>query len=441
MPVRLRWLLPAALALTLLGDPAASQEPASGEITLEQILADPDNIELSFRYAEQRAAAGDLLAAAAALERILILRPDAVGPRLFYAFTLYRLGDFAQAAEQLTIVQRADLSPADRELVETYLARAQRRTGPLLGVARLSVGARFDSNVNGAPDSARGVAFGADADLVTDKQPDVGLLAAGDLLLRYDPGWPSGSTLFGRFYLFGDQKIEEQSLSFAGLGAALGSTLIVPDYEIEPSLVVSQSFADYDDYLLSYGGDLQVRRFMSRRWDLRGAAFALYEDYHNVEADSDAERRDGARLGLGVGATVRLQPRHELLLDIVYEYKDADAGYYAYSRVEGDVRYDFLLGGGQYLRLAGQVRFDQYDDPDPLIDPGTTRDDLWLRARVVYGVTLDDLAGLVGVRLPTAARDLGASIALEYLKRFSNINNYEFSNFGAELLISQVFEF
>jgi opacity protein-like surface antigen len=436
-----RWLVPAAAALALLVSASAAQEPTSGEITLERILADPDNIELSYRYAEQRAAAGDLRAAPGARERILILHPDAVGARLFYAFTLYRLGDFARAAEELAIVQRADLSPADRELVETYLARAQRRAGPLLGVARLSTGARFDSNVNGAPDSSKGLAFGANADLVTDKQPDVGLLLAGDLLLRYDPGWPSGNTLFGRFYLFGDQKIEEQSLSFAGLGAALGSTLIVPDYEIEPSLVVSQSFADYDAYALSYGGDLQVRRFMSLRWDLRGSAIAVYEDYHNVKADSDAEDRDGARLGIGLGATVRVQPRQELLLDLGYEYKDADAGYYAYSRVEGDLRYDFFLGGGQYLRLAGQVRYDDYDDPDPLIDPGTTRHDLWLRARVAYGFTLDDLARLVGVRLPSAARELGASLALEYLKRYSNINNYEFSNFGAELLISQVIEF
>jgi hypothetical protein len=432
-----------AAALALPGAMAAAQEPsgAEPEITLEQILADPDNVELSYRYAEQRASAGDLLAAAAALERILILRPDAVGPRLFYAFTLYRLGDFGRAAEELTIVQRADLSPADRELVETYLARAQRRAGPFLGLARLSVGARFDSNVNGAPESDSGQILGADADLVADEQPDLGLLLAGDLLLRYDPGWPSGQTLFGRFYFFGDDKLAEQSLSFAGLGAALGANLSLAGVDLQPSLLVNQGFADYDDYVLSYGGDVQATRFMSRRWDLRGSAFAVYEDYHDVEADDDAEARDGARAGLGIGATIRLKPRHELLLDLGYEHKDADAGYYAYGRVQGDVRYDFLLGGGQYLRLAGQARYDDYDEADPLIDPDTTREDTWLRARIVYGLTLADLAGLAGLTLPTVARDLGASLALEYLKRFSNIDNYEYNNFAAELLISQTFEF
>lgn len=441
MRIGLRHLAVAAL-LALPAVAAAQEAPGSeAPITLDQVLADPDNLDLSYRYAEQRAAAGDLLAAAAALERILILRPDTVGPRLFYAFTLYRLGDFAQAAEQLEIVRRADLSPEDRELVETYLARAQRRTGPFLGIARLSAGARFDSNVNGAPDSNQGLVLGANADLVTKKQPDVGLLLQGDVDLRYDPGWASGSTLFGRAYFFTDNKLQEQSQTFAGVGGSLGATLIVAGYEIEPSLVVSQGFADYDNYVLATGGDLQARRTMSRLWDLRGSASAVYENYHAVEADTDAEQRDGPRAGLGVGATIRLLPQQELLLDLGYEHKDADAGYFTYWRVQGDVRYDFFLGGGQFVRLAGQVRYDDYDQPDPLIDPGTTRQDTWLRARVTYGITLADLFALVGVRLPTIARDLGAGFSVEYLKRFSTINNYEFSNFGAEMLITQTFEF
>jgi hypothetical protein len=147
------------------------------------------------------------------------------------------------------------------------------------------------------------------------------------------------------------------------------------------------------------------------------------------------------RAGLGVGTTIRLMPRHELLLDLGLEKKDADDDFRAYSRIQGDVRYDFLLGGGQYLRLASQIRYDDYDEADPLIDPDKTREDLWLRGRIAYGITLADLAGLFGVTLPTAARDLDASLAVEYVKRYSNINNYEFSNLAAELLISRTFEF
>ncbi|MBI5883660.1 MAG: hypothetical protein HZB91_11220 [Elusimicrobia bacterium] len=52
---------------------------AGSEVTYEQVMADPDNIELNYRYALSRVGRGDLRAAASTLERILLVKSDRGG--------------------------------------------------------------------------------------------------------------------------------------------------------------------------------------------------------------------------------------------------------------------------------------------------------------------------------------------------------------------------
>ena len=64
---------------------------AQAEITYEQILAAPDDSKLNLAYARQ----------AAALERLLLARPNWDSVRLFYGFVLYRLDDMTGAKREL----------------------------------------------------------------------------------------------------------------------------------------------------------------------------------------------------------------------------------------------------------------------------------------------------------------------------------------------------
>ncbi len=60
-------------------------------VTLADVFANPDNLDLNFRYAKAQIARGDLLGAAATLERILLINPDLTRARLLYGIVLFRL--------------------------------------------------------------------------------------------------------------------------------------------------------------------------------------------------------------------------------------------------------------------------------------------------------------------------------------------------------------
>src|SRR6201999_878009 len=92
---------------------------ASGP-TLEQVMQAPDDVDLNLAYARSMADSGHLLSAAAALERVLMAKPNAASVRLLYAVVLYRLDDLQGADAQLTQVDDAQLPPLERAELEKY---------------------------------------------------------------------------------------------------------------------------------------------------------------------------------------------------------------------------------------------------------------------------------------------------------------------------------
>jgi Flp pilus assembly protein TadD len=71
------------------------------EVTYEDVLANPDNIDLNFAYAQVQIARGDLKNAAATLERILLIEQDLPRVRLLYAIVLFRLDNLDEAEREL----------------------------------------------------------------------------------------------------------------------------------------------------------------------------------------------------------------------------------------------------------------------------------------------------------------------------------------------------
>src|SRR5690606_33117951 len=55
---------------------AERQLPTGPRVTLEQVLAAPDDLELNYRFAQTQIADGDLRGAMSTLERILLTRPE-----------------------------------------------------------------------------------------------------------------------------------------------------------------------------------------------------------------------------------------------------------------------------------------------------------------------------------------------------------------------------
>src|SRR5579864_5034652 len=114
--------------------PALGAIPAEADVpespTFDQVLAAPDDSDLNLSYARSQADAGNLLSAAAALERILLAHPNAHGVRLFYAAVLYRLNDLEGAKRQLKLLEGVRLTPlqaAERNKYERLVQSGRSR--------------------------------------------------------------------------------------------------------------------------------------------------------------------------------------------------------------------------------------------------------------------------------------------------------------------------
>lgn len=66
----------AAAAARAAAEAREAQQAQGPAISFADVLKDPDNIELNFRFARQKVAEGDLRGAASTLERILLVQPN-----------------------------------------------------------------------------------------------------------------------------------------------------------------------------------------------------------------------------------------------------------------------------------------------------------------------------------------------------------------------------
>src|SRR5262245_18416589 len=86
---------------------AAKRRAGEGEdVTWEQVMARPDDLDLNYRFAQTQVRQGNLKGAAGTLERMLLVNPNLPKIRLFYALVLFRLGDLNESERELRILKK-----------------------------------------------------------------------------------------------------------------------------------------------------------------------------------------------------------------------------------------------------------------------------------------------------------------------------------------------
>jgi hypothetical protein len=163
--------------------PDASAKSPASPVTYQQILEQPDNLELVFTYAREQAEDGNLQPAAGALERLLLLEPKWDSARLFYAIVLYRLNDLDGALRELIILEGRELTPQQMAGEYRYKDLASHSNSATRLSGWISAGFRYDTNRTLASD--RDLGFDGVAGpiaLIVPKRDDGAFVA--DLKLR-----------------------------------------------------------------------------------------------------------------------------------------------------------------------------------------------------------------------------------------------------------------
>jgi len=340
----------------------------AGERLFDTVLRAPDDAELNLRFAREAAAAGDLLSAAAALERLLLREPNWHAARLFYAVTLYRLEDIQAASRELDLLERAELTPLQRAEVLKYRRLIARRDRLLAASGAVNLGLAYDSNATGALASLVDVGLGGGP---TDD--GLGVSGGGRLRLTLRLGADSPTSLFLLAAAQGRRELSGPALETLRADLALG---LAGPIGGRTSLTVSALLRHLtlfgDRYLTEWGGRLALAHRLTHLTALDATAELTDQRFDEpllarLVPGLAEDARSGTRFALAAGLSHRVSGRTTAAAEIGWEDKEASHRPLAFSGpgLAASVRSE--LGRGAYSSLSGSLRRLTYKAPEPAL--------------------------------------------------------------------------
>jgi tetratricopeptide (TPR) repeat protein len=154
------------------------------EVLLDQMLQQPNNLDLAFEYVKLSEAVGDYEGAVSTLERMLIYTPDTPQLQLQLGILYYRLGAYDVARSYLEQTLGNPATPqAVSQQVQLYLQQLTLTAEPAPFSGSLFTGIRWESNANAGPGS-RNInlnGFNFTLDENSTGKPDWSVLSIGTL--------------------------------------------------------------------------------------------------------------------------------------------------------------------------------------------------------------------------------------------------------------------
>ncbi|MFW5835064.1 MAG: hypothetical protein ACOCYE_13305 [Pseudomonadota bacterium] len=421
------------IVLGLLVAEAAAQDRGQLELEADRLLQamrlDPRDLDLAFAYSEVAIALGDYEAAVGALERMLVLDPDLPRVRLELGALYFRLEAYEVARVYLDeTLALPNVPPEVEARVRELIAAIDARTARHAWSANLFVGARYQTNANAGPSSRRIDLGGIDVvldDEVTG-QADVNAFALLNGTYGYDLGTQARDTLELAGLAFGALYAEERQLDLTVLEVDAGPRLQLaerglPRGSIRPYVSGAMFGLDRAMYSTSIGGGLNLRLLPTER-----ASVDLYYDLRQDDfvASSDqptADERDATYQALRGVLRYALDERVVVEGTLLGADNHAEESFRSFTEIVAGA--SLLLGFDApllaeappwYVGIGGTLRRVDYDRPDPLLDPATTRrDDEWR----------------VGASLTANVTGRAAVITrIDYRDVRSNVDLYDFDN-------------
>ena len=420
----------------------AAQGVESSSALFQKLLLEPDRVDLNAAYIRAQIAEGHLQPAAAALERLLLLHPEADELRLLYAILLVRLDDPSTAQQELGKIVPDHLTPARRQEYEAITHVVTSRQQRLRQAVTAGWGLHQDSNRNSAPSSNQ--VLMSDLPFTVQGQARRQSDAGQRLSLGYEADYDLGKDPRQSLYLNAQSMIDHQfdlhrydmqagTIETGLHGAAEG-------WDWQGGLLSTQLGLGGGYYLNEDGVVVRLSRRLSPAWDLGGDARLSHQRFHAVATDpaggdySGWEREgwltlrylspDWGHWSAGLGMRDRLALAHWLSA-----HRDA-------VRV-GDT---LSLSYGQIVNLSAEAGLTRYHLANLQISPLTRRDQD-LKLAMTYAVPFGGIADWGGWSLPDDLRGVTLSLRQEMDRTVSNLTNYTTTNLRSEILLTQRWEY
>lgn len=397
----------------------ASEASADGAVTYEQVMADPDNVELNFAFARAQIRDGDVKGASATLERIVMLRPNMAKARLLFAVVLYRLDDVSSAERELLTLTEGPW-PADvKAEAEGYLRAIRGRQRKNHFNASLSLGGGFDTNRNASPASGKALFSGAPLQLsgANERRDDFSYPFVASIGASRELS--NGHSVNSSFSMYQSEQILTKNLNLKAYTLRAGGVARSPLADVAPTLQLDHVQLAQSTFLRSLGGDLNFSQKLTTRSDRFFRIGYAYQDYVPTRQIATANQRSGNLWEFGGGYGFWVRPQHRLAPGYAYSIKNAASSFNAYTRHAFSIDHTWLLGKGMFLLSGLTAGYDRYVAQDDFVSPLVREDDNY-RVRSIIGAPLS--------LLYAPLRDLLGTVSYEYYHSLSNLPNYSYTN-------------
>ncbi|HTE81101.1 MAG TPA: tetratricopeptide repeat protein, partial [Reyranella sp.] len=177
----------------------------------QEMLRQPANLDVLFRFASVASQTGDLEGAISALERMLLINASLPRVRLELGVLYYRLGSYEVARTYLEGALKSPTLPADvRGRAEQFMAQIEKQQKPSHFSGEVFVGWRYQSNANLGPAGSSVLLFGQPANLNQQGlgTADWGVVSSAVVRHRYDFGNQDKGALETQFTAYANRQFQ-----------------------------------------------------------------------------------------------------------------------------------------------------------------------------------------------------------------------------------------
>jgi hypothetical protein len=406
---------------------------ATSDLLFKRMLVKPDDLDASFEYAQIETRLGDYEAAIGALERMLYYNPNLPRVKLELGALYFKLKSYQLARTYFNAVLEFKDLPADvRDEVTTYLAAVDRA----LAINQFSVfgqsGLRYQSNANAGPTNPMVLALGQSALLSSKFQaiPDWNAFALLTAHYFYDFGDQHGDGWESDFVSYRSQQFRVSDLDLGLVELQTGPRLGLGDYggvSVHPYGIANAMSLGPANYLDSVGAGLSLHVPVTPGLTLTPGVEYRERVFNNSADYPNASGQNGSQWIIYDLATGSLAGNLSWQARLAYTSAAAIYDPYAYRDTSLDISlpYGFdppaLAHSGSLWYVTPSAGFSRtiYDEPDPVVDPNTTRRDTQWRV----GASLDT----------TFYHNLGFSVQIQYLATKSTVTNFRNCDFIVSL--------
>lgn len=354
----------------------------------QETLKRPSDLDVTLRYAVVANKLGDYEAAITALQRILIYNPALDQARVELGVLYFRLASYGAAQNYLEQAKNGNLTTEQRDRVEEYLIRLYRLQNRHRFTGEVTAGLQHQSNANLGPASPAVRAAGLPSTLGAEfvRKSDENIFTTGSLLYSFDLQDQDQDTIEATGNFYGSRHFRVKQFDFAFAEGTVGprftlKSLGVEGFSVRPFFLLNYAQLGSDPFFHSYGFGVEAAKSISRELALRTSLEHRERNFENSPPRASSRLLTGQTDGVTLGAQYLLP------------YDQAVSLTGSLTRISGRASFETNLQYGltalyqvaypspimlwtaaRWQTSIGMSRvFNNYDAPDPSVDPVAKR--------------------------------------------------------------------